>query len=304
MPNLNLLKNCLSRAVWKRVIVVLLICAPFKGFSQYWQAGGFLGTSNYSGDLVQQRVDLKYTRYSLGLFVKRDVNRYLTLRAGLSYGRIAGADSTNTDTFLLRRNLSFRSPILEAQLGAEFNFLDLDEKRITPYVFGSVALFSFYPTTKDAQGNTVKLRPLSTEGQGMAQYPTRKQYNLRQISIPFGAGVKILLTDNWIAGFEIGLRKTFTDYLDDVSLTYVDRNSLLRSRGSQAVNFAYRGDEVTGGHVTPGTYPADGTKRGSDKYNDWYIFTGFTVSYRFGGGGSGYGGTHWKKQKVSNCPRL
>jgi hypothetical protein len=304
MPNLNALKSRFSGAVWKRVVVVLLICAPFEGFSQYWQAGGFLGASNYSGDLVQQRIDLKYTRYSLGLFVKRDVNRYLTLRAGLSYGRIAGADSTNTDTLLLRRNLSFRSPILEAQLGAEFNFLDLDEKRITPYVFGSVALFSFYPTTKDAAGNTVKLRSLSTEGQGMAEYPTRKQYNLRQISIPFGAGVKLLLTDNWIAGFEVGFRKTFTDYLDDVSLTYVDRNTLLRSRGPKAVEFAYRGDEVNGGHVTPGTYPADGTIRGSDRYKDWYIFTGFTLSYRFGGGGGYRNSMHWKKQKASDCPRL
>lgn len=302
MPNLIVLKNRFFSAVWKSVVVVLLICAPFKGFSQYWQAGGFLGISNYSGDLVQSRVDLKYTRYALGLHVKRDLNRYLTLRAGLTYGRIAGADSTNTDTLLLKRNLSFRSPIFEANVGVEINFLDLDEKKITPYVFGSIALYSFYPTTKDARGNTVKLRALSTEGQGMREYPTRKQYNLRQFSIPFGAGVKLLLNDNWVGGFEIGLRKTFTDYLDDVSLTYVDRNTLLRSRGSKAVDIAYRGDEVDGTHVAPGTYPADGTKRGSAKYNDWYVFTGFTLSYRFGGGNGGY--NHWRKQKVSDCPRL
>lgn len=302
MPNLSLLKNRLSRAVWKRVVVILLVCAPFSAFSQYWQAGGFLGITNYSGDLTQKRVDMRYTRYAIGAHVKRDINRYLTLRAGLTYGRIAGADSTNTDTMLLKRNLSFRSPVFEAQVGVEINFLDLDEKKITPYIHGGIGYYSFYPTTKDANGNTVKLRPLSTEGQGMSQYPTRKPYNIRQFSIPFGAGVKLLLTDNWIVGFEFGLRKTFTDYLDDVSLTYIDRNSLLRSRGQQAVNFAYRGDEVTGNHVTPGTYPTDGTTRGSDKYNDWYMFTGLTLSYRFGGG-NGYGG-HWKKQKASDCPRF
>ncbi|TWV99890.1 outer membrane beta-barrel protein [Chitinophaga pinensis] len=303
MPKLSLLKNRLSRAAWKRVVVILLICAPFSGFSQYWQAGGFIGTSNYSGDLVQTRVDLKYTRFALGVFLKRDINRYLTIRGGLSYGRIAGADSTNRDTFLLKRNLSFRSPIWEGQLGFEFNFLDLDEKKITPYVFASVAVFSFYPTTKDSLGNTINLRPLGTEGQGLAAYPTRKEYNLRQISIPFGAGVKILLTENWIAGFEFGLRKTFTDYLDDVSLTYVDRNTLVRTRGQKAADYAYRGDEVpVGSHVTPGTYPEDGTIRGSDKYKDWYMFTGLTLSYRFGGGSNAR--NNWRRQKVSQCPRF
>ncbi|MVT12168.1 outer membrane beta-barrel protein [Chitinophaga sp. ysch24] len=300
LTNRVALRNQLFYATLKRVCVFLLICLPFKGFSQSWQAGGFLGISNYSGDLVQQRVDLKYTRYSIGAFVKRDINRYLTLRAGLTYGRIAGADSTNRDTLLLARNLSFRSPVFEAQLAAEINFLDLDVKHFTPYVFGGVALFSFYPTTKDARGNTVNLRPLSTEGQGMAEYPTRKQYNLRQFSIPFGAGIKILITDNWIAGFEIGLRKTFTDYLDDVSLTYVDQATLLRSKGPTAVEVAYRGDEVNPAHAVPGTYPADGTIRGSAKYKDWYAFTGFTLSYRFGGGGRNV----WGRQKASSCPRF
>ncbi|MBW8687846.1 type IX secretion system protein PorG [Chitinophaga rhizophila] len=302
MPNLSLLKNHVPGAVWKSVVVIVLLCAPFTAFSQYWQAGGFLGISNYSGDLTQKRVDMRYTRYAVGLHVKRDINRYLTLRAGLTYGRIAGADSTNTDTFLLRRNLSFRSPVFEAQVGVEINFLDLDEKKITPYIHGGVGFYSFYPTTKDANGNTVKLRPLSTEGQGMSQYPTRKPYNIRQFSIPFGAGVKVLLRDNLVAGFEIGLRKTFTDYLDDVSLTYVDRNSLLRSRGRQAVDYAFRGDEVNGTHVSRSTYPPDGTTRGSDKYKDWYMFSGFTLSYRFGGGSGGY--NHWKRQKASQCPRF
>jgi hypothetical protein len=286
-----LLKTRVSNAVVKRVFVILLMCVPLSGFSQYWQAGGFIGTSNYSGDLAEQRVDLKYTRYSLGLFVKRDINRYITLRAGFNYGKIAGADSTNKHPDLLNRNLSFRSPIREAHIVAEFNFLDLDEKRFTPYVFGGVAVFSFYPTTKDALGRTVNLRPLTTEGQGMAQYPSRKQYNLQQIAIPFGAGVKVLLTDQWILGLEFGLRKTFTDYLDDVSRSYIDRNTLLLARGQTAVDMAYRGT---------GAYPADGTIRGSDKYDDWYIFSGLSLSYRFGAGGN----NHWKRQKVMNCPRL
>ncbi|WP_177230411.1 DUF6089 family protein [Chitinophaga sp. CF118] len=289
------MRNRLTLSVFKKIVILLLICAPLAGYSQqYWQLGGFLGISNYSGDLAEKRVDFGYTRYALGIFAKRDFNRYFSLRAGLNYGRIAGADSTNKDPSLVDRNLSFRSPIFELNLIGEFNFLDIDERGFTPYVFGGAAVFSFYPTTRDANGNVVKLRALTTEGQGLAQYPTRQKYNLRSLSIPFGAGVKVLIKENWILGFEVGLRRTFSDYLDDVSLGYADRNTLLLGRGQRAVDFAYRG---------PGTYPPEGFARGSDKYDDWYIFSGLTLSYRFGGGGKGPWG-HWKKQKFSDCPRM
>jgi hypothetical protein len=294
VPNLFVLRNRLTVTVFKKVIVLVLICAPFAGFSQqYWQVGGFLGASNYSGDLTEKRVDLRYTRYSLGLFAKRDFNRYFSLRAGFTYGRITGADSTSKYKNLVNRNLSFRSPIIEASLIGEFNFLDIDDKRFTPYVFGGVAVFSFYPTTRDANGNVIKLRTLTTEGQGLPMYPDRKQYNLRSIAIPFGAGVKFLVTDQWVLGFEIGLRKTFTDYLDDVSKSYVDRSTLLLYRGQQTVNYAYRGG---------GNYPLDGFPRGSEKHDDWYVFSGFTLGYRFGGTKGPWG--HWRKQKFSDCPRM
>ncbi len=106
-----------------------------------------------------------------------------------------------------------------------------------------------------------------------------------------------MLSDAWTLGFEVGIRKTFTDYLDDVSKTYVDQN-LLRRFGQKSVDFAYRGDEVTDKGVTRGVYPADGTIRGSDKHSDWYIFSGLTITYRIGGGNRGPFG----RQKFSSCP--
>jgi hypothetical protein len=294
VPNLCELRNLLTSTVFKTFVVLVLICSPIAGFSQqYWQVGGFLGMSNYSGDLSEKRIDFKYTRYAIGLFAKRDFNRYFSLRASFNYGRVAAADSTNRNPDLRARNLSFRSPIIEANLIGEFNFLDIDQHGWTPYVFGGVGIFSFYPTARDAAGNKVELRRLTTEGQGLPMYPTRKQYNLRSANIPFGAGVKVLVNDNWVVGFEVGLRKTFTDYIDDVSLGYVDRNTLLLYRGQKSVDYAYRGD---------GTYPADGFARGSDKYTDWYVFSGFTVGYRFGGTKGPWG--HWKKQKATECPRM
>lgn len=279
-------------------ILLLFMAVPFLTFAQDWHVGAFLGISNYSGDLTQQRVDMKYTRPALGLLVRRDINRYLTIRAALTWGIATGADSTNSQKDLVARNLSFRSNILEGSLIGEFNFLDLDEKGFTPYVFVGIGGFGFDPTAKDQSGNRVRLRPLGTEGQGLPQYPTRKPYDLFAISIPFGAGVKAILNDNWTLGFEIGFRPTTTDYLDDVSTNYVDKNTLLAYRGQKSVDMAYRGDEVTAKGMTPGTYPADGTIRGSDKHKDWYGFSGFTITYRLGGGSG------WGKQKATRCPIL
>lgn len=293
MPNLIALRNRFKNVISKKVILTLFVCLPTAVFAQYWQLGGALGISNYSGDLSESRVDLKYTRYHLGVFAKRDFTPHFTVGLGLNYGRVAGADSTNRDAGLKNRNLSFRSYIIEMNLRAEFNFLDIDDKRWTPYVFGGIGVFSFYPTTRDSSGDVVKLRPRRTEGQGLRQYPDRPMYNIVNISIPFGAGVKFLLRDDLVAGFEIGLRKTFSDYIDDVSKGYADYNTLRAAYGANSTNYAYRG---------PGAYPVEGFPRGSRKYDDWYIFTGFTLAYRFGGSSGPYG--HWKKQKFSNCPRM
>ncbi|PUZ26959.1 hypothetical protein DCM91_06895 [Chitinophaga costaii] len=270
------------------------------GIAQSWHAGIFLGASNYSGDLAEKRIDFKYTGFSAGLMIKRDINPHLTLRLGLYYGRVSGADSTNSAKDLQARNLSFRSPIWEGSLIAEGNLLDIEETGFTPYVFAGVGLFSFYPTTRDAAGNTIKLRRLSTEGEGLPQYPDRSMYNLVAVSIPFGIGFKWMVSERIMMGVEVGLRKTFTDYIDDVSKTYVDQNTLLYERGATAAQFAYRGDEVTKNN-TPGTYPPDGTVRGNPKQKDWYSFSGLTVTYRFGSK-NGYG--HWGKQKVSSCPKF
>jgi hypothetical protein len=286
----------LKKITW---ILLLTFLAPLSVFSQDWHVGGFLGISNYSGDLSQQRVDMKYTRPTIGLMVKRDINRYFTARLGFHWGRVAAADSSNESKFLQARNLSFRSVLWEADLIGEFNFFDIYEKGYTPYVFAGIAGFSFYPTTKDSAGNNIPLRRLNTEGQGLAEYPDRQQYSIHQFAIPFGAGIKALLDDHWTLGFEIGFRKTFTDYLDDVSKTYVDEATLREAYGQRSADFAYRGDEVSGhGGIQPGTYPPDGTIRGSDKHKDWYVFTGFTITYRLGGDNN-----RWGRQKFSSCPK-
>jgi hypothetical protein len=178
----------------------------------------------------------------------------------------------------------------------EYNLLDLNTNRISPYVFAGIALFHFNPYAYDTLGHKQYLRQLSTEGEGLAQYPNSKPYNFTQFAIPFGGGIKFRVTDNIVLSYEVGLRKTFTDHLDDVSSTYVDRTILLNARGPIAVEMAYRGGQLKGGNPN---YPASGTIRGNPAHKDWYYFSGIRVSFAINTGQ----GLHRSKYGIIDCPK-
>src|SRR5690606_5912199 len=111
-----------------------------------------------------------------------------------SYLKLAGSDRNNS-TLTSERNLTFESRVLEAQLAVEYNLFDLSERSFTPYLFAGVAAFHFNPYAHDSSGNKVYLRPLGTEGQGLPEYPEKEIYKNKQLAIPFGAGVKLALTE-------------------------------------------------------------------------------------------------------------
>ncbi|RYZ15740.1 MAG: hypothetical protein EOP49_52630, partial [Sphingobacteriales bacterium] len=193
----------------------------------------FGGFANYSGDLQTKRLTLDQSHGTFGLGLRYDITDHLSGRLGFNYGRLEANDKNN-EALLKARNLNFQTAITEANLMLEYTILDLSVKKFSPYAFAGVALFHFNPYTYDTLGNKIELQPLGTEGQGLAQYPDRKPYNLTQFAIPFGAGIKYRVSDKVILSYEIGLRKLFTDYLDDVSSTYVDQSLLEQARGPRA----------------------------------------------------------------------
>jgi hypothetical protein len=218
------------------------------------------------------------------------------LRLGATFGKISGADSLASDTSRILRNLSFQSQILDISLMAEYDFFNIKETGFTPYIFAGIAVYHFDPYAEDTAGQRVYLPPLSTEGQGLSEYPERSPYNLTQVSIPFGAGIRYAVSPVVNIGLEISLRKTFTDYLDDISTTYVDRAKLEAERGTTAVDFAYRTNELPGHKIEE--YPPDGTMRGSPAAKDWYYFTGLTLTFNL----NGNSGRFHKALQQIKCP--
>ena len=254
-------------------LAILLACLVLKSNAQQYQVEFFGGISNYQGDLQPHIFTFKQSRAAGGLFLKYQLSGHFTARVGLSAGSLYADDKFNR-TYLQSRNLNFRSKRVEAQIGLECYLINIVEHKFSPYICFGIAGFHYNSYTYDQQNRKVYLNPLSTEGEGFPEYPGRKKYKLTQLAIPFGEGVLYRVNCNLNLSFEFTQRKLFTDYLDDVSTTFIDKDVLFKEKGQQAVDIAYRGDEVPGG--TP--YPPEGYGRGNAKQNDWYYMVALKVS--------------------------
>lgn len=257
----------------------------------------FAGIMNYQGDVKPDNFTMDHSNLATGITVRKPINRWFSIRAGFNVGKITAADYWNTED-LKPRNLSFTTTIKEAYAGLEITILDISTSRFTPYVYAGLAVFHFNPWTKDDHEVKTYLKPLSTEGQGLSEYPEQKPYNLTQICIPFGGGARFLVTDGLSLGIELNQRKSFTDYIDDVSGSYVDRDVLFQEKGYKAVQLAYRADELPGGRPI---FPAHGEKRGTPTEMDWYYFVGLTVEAKLSKIGGVFKFNHGSY--TMRCPR-
>ena len=218
----------------------------------------------------------KHSNFATGIILRKPLNRWFTLRGSVNIGKIEAADKWNRD-YLKPRNLSFTTDIKEAYLGLEVTILDVATSNIIPYMYGGVALFHFNPWTHDNNGTKTYLKPLSTEGQGLAQFPEQKPYELTQLALSFGGGIKFKISDGVCIGIDFSQRKSFTDYIDDVSSHFVDGTILQQEKGSKAVELSYRADELPGGRPF---FPASGEQRGTPSEMDWYYFFGLTMEMK------------------------
>lgn len=300
------------------------------GHVHYKTLGFTMGALNYKGEFDQSSslasVNLKGTRPSLGITFAEKLGPHYHIRAGFMYGRIKGHDSDigdpkdQNEAFRRLRNLGFTNDIYEAKLDVQYDFINAISpnfmKRVffTPYVFGGVALF-----TNNPKNNGKNLRKIGTTGQflddsdkellenyyedisseyGFTPKIRDKQYSQFQVAIPFGIGVRQRINSNLDLSFELGIRFTFTDNIDDVEdqqvyvglnddylpFTFTDGiNDLIAEGVNGGINDAETqaiADEFGISNVSYNT----GQFRGSPKSNfitrrDFYVFTGFNLTY-------------------------
>ncbi len=241
------------------------------------------------------------------------------------------------------RNLSFRNNIHEFNIGGQFYIIPevnsvTYSQPINGYIFVGVGCFlhdpqgqipeydyqTYGPSAAEegaprldqdpnfaqalsdrglAPGDWVKLRTLNTEGQG--REGRQGVYKPFQWQIPINAGVELHIPRTYFQiGVEFGFRYLFTDYLDDVSTTYVGLDTfedpiarIMSDRGSEptfegferqlladAAGYPLRivqnnfGDETyyISGDVGSGI---ENSIRGNPDRNDFYFLTQLNIKF-------------------------
>lgn len=201
------------------------VSAQREAVVQEGEFGIGVGAGHYFGDL-NTRAHLNRPKIAATAFFRKNFGNYIALRVGASFAQLGYSDIYNDHNVTMQtRNLSFNSNVWEIALQGDFNFFRFmpgePGYNFTPYVTFGVGVFNYDPFAMLA-GQKYFLRPLNTEGQGSSSYPDRKPYGSMAFSVPLGVGFKYCINESINVGFEIVHRVTGTDYLDDVSKTYVD----------------------------------------------------------------------------------
>ncbi|MBL7768394.1 MAG: outer membrane beta-barrel protein [Flavipsychrobacter sp.] len=253
--------------------------AQMESVTQEGEIGVSLGAAHYFGDL-NTTAKVNRAKLAFGVFFRKQFGNYIAVRVGGQFAQLGYADKYYSDNeFQRRRNLSFNSNVWELALQGDFNFFKYVpgsyDYRFTPYVTIGASIFSYDPYAY-LGGQKYFLRPLGTEGQGSAAYPDRKPYNSMAFAIPFGVGVKYSLNERINVGFEVLHRFTNTDYLDDVSTTYVGADKFpALPDGTSTPGFLLQDRSYEVGEVIG----VEGRQRGYAGQKDQFITAQFTVSF-------------------------
>jgi hypothetical protein len=251
-----------------------ILCLHSATAQQGWELGGWLGGAHYFGDL-NTRFQLKKPGYAGGIVGRYNFNERICFKMSGNYGLVSADDALSDNPYEFQRNLSFKSNIFDFTGDLEFNFLPYihgsRDQFYTPYLFAGFSVFNFDPKAL-YNDEWIPLRPLGTEGQFRGE-----EYYGTVGALAFGGGMKIDLSYRWSLNFEITVRKTFTDYLDDVSTVYPDMSDLESLRGATAVALSDRGAPIDG---VPFGLP--GLQRGNSQDKDYYVMAGISLVYYFG----------------------
>lgn len=226
------------------IIIIFSVCCMSNVQAQLYEAGIFVGGSNFIGD-VGSSVYISPNKPAAGLLFKWNRSPRHSLRASVLFTKLEGSDRDSRDSRRRARNYGFKNSIFEFSTGMEFTFLEFDlystEPQFTPYLYTGITMARyknqfFVPTTPPSDNGLI--------------YPISENTYSWTLGIPMTVGLKGTLSHKFIIGAEIGVRYTFSDKID-------------------------------------GSVPDDKSRReqysfGNINSNDWYVFSGITLTYTFG----------------------
>lgn len=227
---------------------------------------GGTGTSTYFGELSNDG-DYLQAKPNFNVGLQYYFTSRLGVRADITWFQLTGSDSKSDSEGRRVRNLSFSSNNYEISAVGILSLYPqgrsfYQRPAFNVYGFAGFGLCYFNPTT-EYKGQKYSLAPLHTEG---------VNYSRVTPVIPMGLGIRLKVGPFMNLSFEGGWRKTFTDYLDDVSTVYVAQSSF-----SDPIAAAL---SQRGGELTPPYGPvAAGSIRGNSKSMDSYMLFNAKIEY-------------------------
>lgn len=272
-----------------------------------WDFGVNASAANYLGDIgggSGTRKDfvgdlkLAKTRWNFGGFARYKWRPKVSLKVAVDYLRLEGDDALSSNPGRRFRNFNFRNDIYDMALTGEYFFYENNDLGNTyryrngfrAYIFAGVGGFFSNPKTY-YNGSWVALQPLATEGVAYRKFVA---------DIPMGVGFYFTFNKKNRIGFELNYRKTFSDYVDDISGAYP-------TSPSDNDPIVFRNRELAGTQVdidNPGVLQSHtyGAKRGDNKHKDSFLTLGLSYSYVIRGKSSFYrtrnSGFFSKKRKM------
>lgn len=290
----------------KSILTLLLLVFCLCSYAQAWKTVRHevyfgVGASNFLGDLGGAKgigthgikdLKLRMTRPTVMMGYKYMLNPYLSLKGSFIWSLLHGDDAVTKNQVRNNRNLSFRSNLGEFSGYIEY-FPNSDKVypryklkgirgnkafSLSPYLFTGIGVAFFNPKA-NFNGDWIALQPLATEGQGLAGRPDK--YKRVTVTFPIGAGVKYRIDKQLALSFELSLRYTMSDYIDDVSTSYYLPSEIEANTGSVAASLSDRSIDPT---INGVIQYADGRnnylQRGDPRWNDAYMFGLFSIHYR------------------------
>jgi hypothetical protein len=291
----------------KLLLITFLLFLPFLGEAQTWryvrhEVSLGVGVSNFLGDLGGARgigthyfkdIKVKSTRPSLMGSYKFMISPAFSIKGSVIWGYLHGDDAITRNDIRSNRNLSFKTML--GEFSAICEFYPLGERvsprykvsgvhgnatfTIMPYIYLGVGLSLFNPKAS-INGDWLELQPLGTEGQGIGYNPAK--YDRYTMVFPAGVGGKYMIDKKWSLSFDLSVRYTLSDYIDDVSTIYYDPVALDAAYGPDAAALSNRSiiQDGNAGIADLGNGLIEYKQRGNPNNKDAYMFAIFSVNYR------------------------
>lgn len=288
----------------KYVLLIIFIILSINIKGQRWKSDrhsvvGSIGMNHFMGDLGGggkdaahfmgvRDLDFATTRPVITANYRYRVLETLAVKAGFGYAILAANDANSSSKGRKYRNLHFKTNLwqfnvhgeyyfIRERLNPRYSFTSLHGMRnLSAYVFTGVSVNMFNPKA-ELNGEWHELQPLGTEGQGIGDNPGK--YSKIAIGWPIGIGVKYSLNKDLAIGLEISNTYTNSDYIDDAHNTYYDNNAIRAEYGNIAAELADRHINILSGEPDV-PYESGKTMRGNPKYNDAFVYTVITVTYK------------------------